>query len=93
MKRIDMIAGILVLGLVTMPVSAARKKEEGNVVHIGGMSIIGNRELPKSLYIVPWKESQVGKDDDLSRSLLDERLHAVDPDEFKRELDYYEQSR
>ena len=51
--------------------------------------IIGNRELPKVLYIVPWKKPQPG---DLSGrpvvSVLDEALAAVDRDVFRRQLRY-----
>ena len=52
--------------------------------------ITGNRELPKVLYIVPWKRSDLG--DLLGRpvnSLLDEVLEPVDRDVFKRENRYY----
>jgi hypothetical protein len=52
--------------------------------------ITGNRELPKVLYIVPWKRSDLS---DLagrpSNSLLDEVLMPVDRDVFKRENRYY----
>jgi hypothetical protein len=52
--------------------------------------ITGNRELPKVLYIVPWKRSDLG---DLVgkpvNSLLDEVLTPVDRDVFKRENRYY----
>ncbi len=54
-------------------------------------SITGNRELPKVMYIVPWKKADLG---DLSgkpaRSLIDEVLAPVDRDVFRREVDYYE---
>lgn len=56
------------------------------------MSIIGNQELPKVLYIVPWKKSELG--DLLGRpvnSLLDEILAPVDRDVFRRYLAYYEE--
>jgi len=53
--------------------------------------ITGNRELPKVLYIVPWKRSDLG---DLVgkpvNSLLDEVLAPVDRDVFKRENRYYD---
>jgi hypothetical protein len=53
--------------------------------------ITGNRELPKVLYIVPWKRSDLG---DLvgkpPNSLLDEVLAPVDRDVFKRENRYYD---
>jgi hypothetical protein len=54
-------------------------------------SITGNRELPKVMYIVPWKKADLG---DLSgkpaRSLIDEVLAPVDRDVFRREVGYYE---
>lgn len=54
-------------------------------------SITGNRELPKVMYIVPWKKADLG---DLSgkpaRSLVDEVLAPVDRDVFRREVDYYQ---
>lgn len=71
----------------------SKKKKDENVVQIGGMSIIGNRELPKSLYIVPWKDSDVDSETDLSRDLLNERAEVVDQDEFRRQLNYYDLSK
>jgi hypothetical protein len=53
--------------------------------------ITGNQELPKVLYIVPWKPSDLG--DMLGRpanSLLDEVLQPVDRDVFRRENRYYD---
>jgi hypothetical protein len=51
--------------------------------------IIGNRELPKVLYIVPWKKPLPG---DLSgrppASVLDEALAPIDREVFRRELKY-----
>ena len=72
---------------------SAKKKKQEDVVQIGGMSIIGNRELPKSLYIVPWKDSNVDSETDLSRDLLNERAEVVDQDEFRRQLNYYDLSK
>ena len=51
--------------------------------------IIGNRELPKVLYIVPWKKPLPGE---LSgrpgASVLDEALAPLDRDVFRREMRY-----
>lgn len=53
-------------------------------------AITGNRELPKVLYIVPWKKSDLG---DLigrpANSLIDEVLAPVDRDVFKRQIEYF----
>lgn len=69
---------------------SAAGDEDPEVRGLSGTSIIGNRELPKSLYIVPWKNSEVGLRTDLSRDLLDEGLNPVDPNEFERQVDYYQ---
>lgn len=58
---------------------------------LGTTSITGNAELPKVLYIVPWKKSDLG--DLLGRpvnTLLDEVLAPVDPAVFERHLSYYD---
>ena len=51
--------------------------------------IIGNRELPKVLYIVPWKKPLPGQ---LSgrpvQSVLDEALAPVDREVFRRQVVY-----
>jgi len=51
--------------------------------------IIGNRELPKVLYIVPWKKPMP---EDLSTrpmvSVLDEALAPIDRDVFRRQVRY-----
>jgi len=52
--------------------------------------IIGNRELPKVLYIVPWKQPGPGE---LAahplHSVLDEALAPLDRDVFRREVAYH----
>ncbi len=51
--------------------------------------IIGNRELPKVLYIVPWKKPLPG--DLVGRppaSVIDEALAPIDRDVFRRQVRY-----
>ena len=59
-------------------------------IELDTTQITGNRELPKVLYIVPWKRAELG---DLVgkpvNSLLDEVLEPVDRDVFRRENRYY----
>jgi hypothetical protein len=77
------------------PVPPARSAAPANRVmdtlDLGTTSITGNAELPKVLYIVPWKRSDLG--DLVGRpvnTLLDEVLAPVDPEVFGRHLSYYE---
>src|SRR5882672_1024008 len=58
-----------------------------DTLDLGTTSITGNQELPKVLYIVPWKKSDLG--DLVGRpvnTLLDEVLTPVDPEVFERHL-------
>ncbi len=55
------------------------------------MSVVGNDEAPKSLYIVPWKKSEIGAQASLHK-MLNEGAVPVDQEEFKRQLDFYEVS-
>lgn len=54
-----------------------------------GMSVLGNEETPKSLVIVPWKSSEVGRATGIS-PMLDDSRQPVDKEVFMRELRYYE---
>lgn len=71
--------------------AAARAANEAKTV--SGMSIVGNNETPKSLYIVPWKSSEIGSDTSLAASALDGSMKPVDRDVFMRELNFYELSK
>ena len=77
-------ANIAIVGSVMAFGAAAQDRAE-----IDRAQIIGNRELPKVLYIVPWKKPLPG---DLSSrpldSVLDEALAPVDRDVFRRQVRY-----
>jgi hypothetical protein len=68
----------------------ARRFKTVDKMELDATAVTGNRELPKVLYIVPWKKSDLG---DLvgkpMNSLVDEVLAPVDRDVFKRQLRYY----
>ncbi len=64
------------------------KKTSSDAKELSGMSIVGNDEAPKSLYIVPWKSSEIGLETTLN-SMLNEKDTPVDRDVFKRQLDFY----
>ncbi len=73
-------------------VIADDKKVDTEVKELSGISIIGNKEAPKSLYIVPWQNSEVGVATSLNSGLLDDSMRPVDKEVFLRELDFYELS-
>lgn len=56
-------------------------------------TITGHKELPKVLYIVPWKKPLPGSVSARARSnVLDEALAPVDRDVFRRQLRYRAQT-
>ena len=66
--------------------------EPGVTNELEGIEVIGNRELPKALVIVPWKAPEPGNlDGSPLQSLIDEVLGPVDKDVHKRKVSYYEQ--
>ena len=65
------------------------KDKESEAKELSGMSIVGNDEAPKSLYIVPWKSSEIGVETTLDM-MLDESDVPVDRDVFKRRLEFYQ---
>jgi len=71
--------------------AAGRPQAVIDTLDLGTTSITGNQELPKVLYIVPWKSSDLG---DLAgrpvNTLLDEVLAPIDPEVFDRQLSYFD---
>jgi hypothetical protein len=68
--------------------AAAGEKPKAEDKQMSGISILGNQDSPKSLVIVPWKSSEIGKGVGLENSLND-RAAPVDRDVFARQLRYY----
>jgi hypothetical protein len=83
------------LGTVAAPKepsgAKASARKGADRLELDPTDITGNRELPKVLYIVPWKRSDLG---DLVgkpvNSLLDDVLQPLDRDVFRRENRYYD---
>jgi hypothetical protein len=80
----------------TQPSAGTRQPAQGTAsgtdrVELGTTQITGNAELPRVMYVVPWKRTELG---DLSgkpaKSLLDEVLAPVDRDVFQRQNRYYD---
>lgn len=69
----------------------ARRGNAADRIELGTTQITGNSELPRVMYVVPWKRAELG---DLAgkpaRSLLDEVLAPVDRDVFRRQNRYYD---
>ncbi|HEY6010848.1 MAG TPA: hypothetical protein VIX18_05200 [Nitrospirota bacterium] len=88
----------LCLFLALAGMAVAKDKDKGKDSESGsaakeltGMSIVGNDEAPKALYIVPWKSSEIGAETSMNM-MLNESAAPVDRDVFMRQLNFYEVS-
>ena len=69
---------------------APAKRTQNDRLDLDTTIVTGNRELPKVLYIVPWKKADLGElPAQPFNTLLDEVLTPVDRDVFRREVTYY----
>ena len=84
-KLTTIICGSVLLGLV-QPVLAEDR------LQLDEANIQGASELPKVLYIVPWKKAEIGDKPVKVNRLVDEVLSLVDRDVLKREIRFYEQA-
>src|SRR5512135_3164078 len=58
---------------------------------LSGISIVGNDDAPKSLYIVPWKGSEIGAGTSMGMELSNSAV-PVDRAVFMRQLEFYKVS-
>ena len=83
MTSMSRLGALLTIGCLVAPAFGQDRAE------IDPTKIIGNRELPKVLYIVPWKKPLPG---DLAgrppASVVDAALAPVDRDVFRRQVRY-----
>ncbi len=105
MNNLQRVLLLLLLGLVAAsacaaddvsavaePEPQASPRATADQLLLDSTSIRGNRELPRVMYIVPWKDPRlgavVGKP---VNSLIDEVLAPVDRDVFLRQTKYFDQ--
>ena len=83
-RRDSLRATMALAGLLASCGALAQDRAE-----IDRAQIIGNRELPKVLYIVPWKKPAPGE---LSgkppNSVLDDLMSPIDRDVYRRHMNY-----
>lgn len=73
--------------LVVLPAAHAQDRAD-----IEGTKIIGNRELPKVLYIVPWKKPPPGQPIARpERSVIDDALLPIERAVLQRQIGYHRQ--
>jgi len=80
---------VVLFSAVVATAQDAGSNNDSDAKELSGMSIVGNDEAPKSLYIVPWKSSEIGVETSLYM-MFNESVVAVDRDVFMRQLEFYQ---
>lgn len=70
----------------------ADNKQTGDFKQLQGISIVGDKEAPKSLYIVPWHKAELKQNTSLSSKLSDNNMQPADRESFRRQLQLNELS-
>lgn len=69
--------------------SSASSAQE--IIQLEGTSITGNKELPRVLYIVPWKSvERFDIEPPGITSIMDQKLGPIDRASFKRTINYHQ---
>lgn len=78
--------------MMVLFLSGGAGAEPAHRLELDRSAIRGNQELPRVMVILPWKDPGMAE---LAgrpfNSLIEEVLSPVDRDEFRRELNYFEQ--
>jgi hypothetical protein len=85
MKQIRRLLACLIALLGSTALSAQ------DIIQLEGTSIIGNKELPMVLYIVPWKSAErFDMKSPQITSIMDQKLGPIDRASFKRTINYHQ---
>lgn len=88
----DRLQLLVVMGMLGLAAGAAAADEPKEEVHLDASAIRGNQELPKVMYIVPWKDpAMVELTGRPANSLVEEVLAPVDREVFRRQTRYFHQ--
>lgn len=88
--RLALLLGLMP-GLLWAQEIQQKLREQPEVSGAAGMSIIGDRELPSVLYIVPWKRPSLGPaaaGEPPPEEAMAPTLELIDPEVLDRELAY-----
>jgi hypothetical protein len=71
------------------PGAPAAPAPRSTVPRSSGTTIVGDQEAPIGLYIMPWRQSAAATGLDRPARLLDEALMPLDPEVFRRQVEYH----
>ena len=84
-KVVFLLLTYLIISIGIIAISYAEDR-----IKLDDTSIKGSRELPKVLYIVPWKSARLGSlSVGAGSEPFDTEMEALDRDVFRRQVQYY----
>lgn len=90
-KKLVFTGALLLIATSTFAAEDRIKEGSEQTKTLSGMSIVGNDEAPKSLYIVPWKSSEIGVETSLDMN-ASKAAAPIDRAVFERQLNFYKAS-
>ena len=87
--KLRTLLSVIVAGLSISGISGKTQAAEANTVYMDETYISGNQELPKVLYILPWKNQQGDAVPAMIPVLMNEAVMApIYPHEYRLEMSY-----
>ena len=81
----------ITLAMIAVPGGAiGADRDQDDIKELSGISIRGDKEAPKSLYIVPWHNAELEQSTSLSSNLDGKDVRAVDRESFRQQLQLQE---
>lgn len=93
LPRMIKITITLFIFVMTAGAIGADNSQTNDIKQLQGFSIVGDKEAPKSLYIVPWHKAELKQNTSLSTNLIDNNMQAVDRESFRQQLRLHELSK
>ena len=81
---------VLAAAFTTTVAFGADNSQPGEVKQMQGIGIVGNKEAPKSLFIVPWQTTEHKQETSLSSNFTDSIMQPLDSGSFQQQLRLHE---
>ena len=89
LQRITLI--LTLAAAVTATVAIGEDNSQpGEIKHLQGINIVGNKEAPKSLFIVPWQVTEHKQSTSLSSNFTDSEMQPLDHESLQQQLRLHE---
>ena len=82
-----LVSGLIALSVFSMSVLAETR------IELDETKVQGASELPKVLYIVPWKQTEMDTKPVKLNTMVEEVMSPVDRDVLKRQVQFYEENK